>query len=1109
MNPSDSLKLDEHLARLLAAYDQEIGTADGKAVTVDVTRGEEFAGFLPPGERPVGPLSGDALHLGSANDLLPDSLPSDLPQPVPTPAPTATHRVGRFELRRQLGKGGCGIVFLAYDPKLQREVALKIPRPEMLLNPDARRRLMREARAAAEFDHPNLVPVYETGEIGPVCFIATAFCPGQTLAEWIDHESFPVPVRQAARLVAQIADAVQHAHDRGVLHRDLKPNNIILQAAKVDPNDQGPPPGSCPLRGEHFIPRVVDFGLAKISERGPAETATRQILGTPKYMAPEQAQARHDEVDARADVYALGVILYELVVGRAPYEGASDVEVLRQAVEGNLTPPGKLRKDIPRDLEAICLKAMALLPARRYRTAIDLADDLRRFLDGLPTLARPLNVLGRAGRWFRRNDQRVALAVVSLVATFFLAVGGWNTYQFRVLQGHRDADLLRLAARSKSDMQWEYGRQVGFAFLAWRAGDAQQMSDSLFYARNLATSIGEEPDFAWRYLSQLGRVELASVPCPPGPVVALAASPDGSRLATGHADGTLAIWDRAHRRLLGSVKAHPAEVNQVMFLAGGSRVLTAGNEPVVRVWDVADDGTVRPAASLPELPAAATALAASPDGAFAFVGSGQGECVVYDLKGNRVVRRWAAADRQPVAALAVSPDGTILATVGKGEPLKWWDAATGAKAGDDLRGAAGAVCLAFAPGSTAGWTLAAGREDGTVRLFDRQGREVRTMPGHYGPVLALAVGPDGTSVASGGRDDCVCVWDATTGALRTLLRGHEQPVRGVLYGKDGRTLFTAAEDGRLKLWDLTADPEGLAARGLPAAVAAIAVRPDGQGFATAYSDGSVEVYTPRSNVPQRFAAEGRGPLGVLRWPATGMPLGVELRGRSAVCWEFGDTAREAFRWDASGSVATAADLAPNATRLAVGDDRGRVTVWSLPERAPVISFDTGLAAPVRHLCLSDDGKWLATQTEGHAMGIWEVGDPTVRYRLPGHRDGLWLVRFLPGGDRLVTSGRGSSIKVWNVVSGHEDHTMLGHVGRVTGLTASPDGRTLVSGSSTGEVKLWDLRGGQELVGLRRHTGPVTAAEFAAAGHRLVTGGTTAGGRGELAFWDAKEEPPRP
>src|SRR5262245_60186480 len=187
MDSSDSLQIDEHLARLLAAYDQGIEGGDGKAPTIDVPEG--VARLSPSlGERLVRPLSGPVANEGSVGEVLPDrerTSPNGAPRPpAPAPAPhTGIHRIGRFELRRQLGKGGCGIVFLAFDPKLEREVALKIPRPEMLLSPDARRRLVREALAAAEFDHPNLVPVYETGEIGPVCFIAPDLCPGQTLGE--------------------------------------------------------------------------------------------------------------------------------------------------------------------------------------------------------------------------------------------------------------------------------------------------------------------------------------------------------------------------------------------------------------------------------------------------------------------------------------------------------------------------------------------------------------------------------------------------------------------------------------------------------------------------------------------------------------------------------------------------------------------------------------------------------------------------------------------------------------------------------------------------------------------------------------------------------------
>jgi WD40 repeat protein/serine/threonine protein kinase len=1096
MNPSDSLQLDEHLARLLAAYDQGIGEADGKAPTLDL---KPTDGRLVPGNGAGGSLPSGPANEGSMGDLLPDGPPR-----TPPPLPQGPHRVGRFELRRQLGKGGCGIVFLAYDPRLQREVALKIPRPEMLMSPDARRRLIREAQAAAEFDHPNLVPVYETGEIGPVCFIATAFCPGQTLAEWLDRQSFPVSVRQAARLVATLAEAVQHAHDRGVLHRDLKPNNVILQVIKADPNtSEGPPPGACPLRGDHVVPRVVDFGLAKLADRGTGDTATRHVLGTPKYMAPEQAQGRRDDVGPAADVYALGVILYELLAGRTPFDGATDVEVLRQAIDGHLTPPRSLRTEIPRDLEAICLKAMDRVPGKRYRTAIDLAEDLRRFLEGLPTLARPLNFVGRANRWLRRNDQWVALGVVSTLALVFLVIGAWNVYQTDKLKAEQKEAEQKQAEQMQVERRREYTRHVRDAFLSWRSGDAQQMAASLDYARRSAEMAGDEPEFAWGYLSQLGRVERQSVPCPAGAAVALAVSLDGRRVATGHPDGTLAVWDRDTATLVGSVKAHPDELTHVAFLASGGLV-TAGGEPVVRTWAVGRDGTLRPAAVSPALAVPVSCLAVAPDGRAVYVGSAGGECLCWDAVGNRVVRQWPATAGAPVDALAVSPDGTVLATAGRAEPVRLWDTATGAPAGE-VRAAGGAAILTTVPDPVRGWLLvAADRADGTVRLFDRQGREVRTLPGQAGPILAIAASPDGSALASGGQDYSVCVWEVSTGSIRSLLRGHDKSVRGVRFGPDGKTLFTASEDGLLKVWDLTADPEGQAVRGLPAAVGAVGFHPEGREFAVAFADGSVEVYPDRGATPRRFPADGHGPVTVLRYRDGGPAVGVELAGKWVYCWGFAGARRQLFQADLpDGAVATAADLSAGGTRLAVGDDRGRVTVWALDGGSPAVSFTTGLDTPVRMLSISDDGTRVAAQAAGQVVGVWDLAETQKPGRtVPGYGDGLWLIRFLPGGARLVTTGRGGSIRVWRLYPTREEWSLFGHVGRVTGVTASPDGRTLVSSSSTGEVKLWDLQTGQEMIGLRRHTGPVTVAEFAPGGKLLLTGGMTAGGRGELAFWDA-------
>jgi formylglycine-generating enzyme required for sulfatase activity len=399
MQFDDRVSLEDLLAESLADYQEQL--AAERAQIIDhipvpqelLNRFEQDRAFVQylqeAWPRDHGPASANLSLSASDGEHDPDS--REFPA-----------KIGRFEIHAQLGYGGFGVVFLAFDPKLHRHVALKVPTPGTLLCPKLRQRFVREARLAAAMDHPNVVPVHEVGEAGPIIFIASAYCERGPLSSWIAQQQDGIPPRLSATIVAELSDAVQHAHDRGILHRDLKPSNVLLRDAPAQPSDSS---------GCGFTACLGDFGLSKIINDDLEDSRSGGPVGTPQYMSPEQANGRHEEISQATDVYGLGAILYELLTGVPPFEGTTRAETIQKVISDEPRPPHRVRRDVPRDLETICLACLQKLPARRYRSPGELARDLRCYITGHSISPPRATHLERALRWMRRGAWLVAAAI--------------------------------------------------------------------------------------------------------------------------------------------------------------------------------------------------------------------------------------------------------------------------------------------------------------------------------------------------------------------------------------------------------------------------------------------------------------------------------------------------------------------------------------------------------------------------------------------------------------------------------------------------------------------------------------------------------------------------
>ncbi len=1039
-----------------------------------------------------------------------------------------------YKLEKELGRGGMGVVFQAYDTKLDRMVALKLILSGEQVNEYQVKRFMREARATAKLDHPYIINVYEVGE-KPQNYFTMEYIEGSNLSSLI--KSGKLDYKKMATIFKKCSEGLQCAHENNIVHRDIKPANIMLT--------------------KKHEPRIMDFGLVKVEGAEEKLSMTGGMMGTPAYMPPEQADGRN--VDRRTDIYALGASLYEALTGRPPFQGSSYLNILRQVYSEEPLSPRMLNPDIPLDLEAICLKCLEKKANKRYVSAKTLAQDFQNFLENKPVKAKPANTATRLRKWFLRNK---AITFVSLGATliiifslvlFVTKIQEEKEIALKAKNKAQEQEKKAIIARQFAEKQQEKLKEQQEQLEAemHKTMDAKKQAEQshrraldAVYFSNLtladklieddelkkAKTILNDPEqvplnkrnWEWLWLNKKGHLEQKSWSLAKKSQHC-SLSPYGSRVAIAMR-GIISVWSLSEGKEIFQLKGHKKRVSHCVYSPDGLTIASSGFDKKVIIWD-AQRGEKKQDLTYP---LRINSCAFSPDGKWlatshVVIDNNPNDyfaVIVRNISDGKIICKLAPYEARvwnnDVITCAFHPNGYILASAGQDWEISIWDLRTKQKI-KVLKGHQDNVndCQ-FSPD---GKRLISASSDNSIRVWDlSSGTSIFTLQDHRETVETCSYSPNGKFFVSAGNDNNIIIYNAQDAEKIVTLTGHLGRVLTCQFAADNTHLVSVGEDNKLKLWNKDArkkqNPTTLSEKG--SFIYSLSLNPEN----SLISAGIKPISGPKlwdfqtrrpykTPKPTKENIPFQGHILATRHceflPSRNEVTSASIDG-TVIIWDLESGKEKKRIW--AHDKCNDGKLSPDKSMLATCGEDGKVILWDTKTWERIREITIG--QQISRINFAPDGQSMVlTLWRGKIMVVNLQGETEQVFKR--HQGFCHDASFSPDGKKIVSGSLGyegkNNLFVWDRYSGNILATYEGHTRGVWSCLFTNDGKRIVSTGGDRSIRIWDASSDslvkysshKALLTITTQQKKITACLFSSDGKQLITGS----GDGHIKIWDTR------